>query len=680
MATLTDKFLPTEWLNTIFVDIVNCDIITRPSQEWFLHSLYYLRKRNGLFTQIEWEVWQWELDGEIGGAGYFNNVIYPYSKNGSIYNFDGSELTQEKTGLHYDGVDYSYRTLDIAAYGGGRYPDEYTYYTVSSYDNINAEITINETLTTTQQAEIVGKYVYVKTGPAQWGSRAVESVPANNRIKLASWYSVDPTTGNLLYIYNKQITQTLFPQLRQWDTDGYTFTVTGVTTAPVAGDVYTNNSFEYTVVSVDISWGNWTIVTTGTGDPELAGTLTRDSWSGDASITFADSDIGIERLLSRDTEWNYNFLYFPNDRRIVKWDNRVFGLHKNRNTILPHNSQDPELVDTSLIVPLGSANAQNVDVFSGYLIVFFEDKIGLFKKVDLWGWSFVYQYQDILSFWLFSENSYIIYWGNFYVFANDRRFYSISISSTSGGDILAVAEDQGQIMVNYFSQISGGDVRFTYSFGVLRLIHVTDEWTNVYKFTETYKSWLRDTYSQGWNLFQFLYNIDNVEYTCFDNSLYSLSWLLDVDENIDQRIRMVWPLQTFNDQFMIVKTKIRLWFGGENQLWGRLVMKIGWNEVTTVESDIAKLWIIDQINQAVWWAWTMGSGVMGDLLMWGEPWIWEIDEYISEYIDIFQNIGKSWTYFDYEIINDTEKQLFFGWAQIIYQTESPNVVYNKNVI
>lgn len=67
---------------------------------------------------------------------------------------------------------------------------------------------------------------------------------------------------------------------------GYEFQVSGVTTAPVAGDTYTNNSVTYTVV-----WSGLTktriIATAAAGAHTFSGTtLTRTAGSGDASITF----------------------------------------------------------------------------------------------------------------------------------------------------------------------------------------------------------------------------------------------------------------------------------------------------------------------------------------------------------------------------------------------------------
>lgn len=69
--------------------------------------------------------------------------------------------------------------------------------------------------------------------------------------------------------------------------NSHVFTVSGVTTAPVAGDTYTNNGVTFTVVSTSIAAGSGTITGYSAGTPAASGSLTRATGSGDATIAFS---------------------------------------------------------------------------------------------------------------------------------------------------------------------------------------------------------------------------------------------------------------------------------------------------------------------------------------------------------------------------------------------------------
>jgi hypothetical protein len=68
---------------------------------------------------------------------------------------------------------------------------------------------------------------------------------------------------------------------------GYTFTVSGVTTAPTAGATYTNNGITYTVKYATITDGAGLVYTTGAGDPTASGTLVKTGGTGDDNIAFS---------------------------------------------------------------------------------------------------------------------------------------------------------------------------------------------------------------------------------------------------------------------------------------------------------------------------------------------------------------------------------------------------------
>lgn len=608
---IQEKYLPTEWLNSNFVEIVNCDIEVRPSQEWFLHPVFALRKRDGIFSkQWTWGINLWQWDGTFQWAIQQSGNIFAYTNNWSLYNFNGSDLTSLKTGLFYSGVDFDNVPVVVNYAGGWRYPNASTTFTVSAYNALTATIT---TVENTIDSSFTNKFCYIATGTWERQLRQILLATAPNQIQLVSAYWVNPVLNDTIEIYNERESQIFYPQLRKWS------------------------------VGTDVDY-----------------------------------------LYSRDASGNDLYWYFPNSRKIVIWDNRLMQLHKNRVNILPSDSQDYEQILLTKIVSLGNDAALNIDVYSGYLIIFFEDKIGLLRKVitDQTTQDFVYYYQDLLDTGLFSEDAYIIQGNNLYIFGNDRRLYSVDIEVWGTWEVVATAVDQWQLLVNYFSKITDGTVSFEYDGGNLYMVHKTSTptpVTTVYKYNDNYKCWLIDRYNFVTNFFEKLYNIDGVKFSYTTNTMVQFGWLKDLGTNISQSIKLYWPIQALMSLLTLLQIKIRLWFDGQ-AIGGKLKIRIAWYRYFYKEVDLATLDIIDLINQ-----YALGNNTMGSLMMWDFQFGWEygfgeITDYFSEYIDIGYRIGKKWSHFEFEILNDTDKQLYFCWCETQYNPDNPFVIYNKGVI
>lgn len=65
----------------------------------------------------------------------------------------------------------------------------------------------------------------------------------------------------------------------------YTFTVSGISTNPVANATYTNNGETFTIIGSNLGYTE--LYCTGTGDPSASGTLTKSGGTGQSSITFS---------------------------------------------------------------------------------------------------------------------------------------------------------------------------------------------------------------------------------------------------------------------------------------------------------------------------------------------------------------------------------------------------------
>lgn len=98
--------------------------------------------------------------------------------------------------------------------------------------------------------------------------------------------------------------------------NSYTFQVSGITTAPAAGDTYTNNAITYTITYVRVSGSAGAqagqIVATGSGAPSTSGTLVRTAGSGDANITFTSVNANLTLSKAKCVRQYNNYLFLGN--------------------------------------------------------------------------------------------------------------------------------------------------------------------------------------------------------------------------------------------------------------------------------------------------------------------------------------------------------------------------------
>jgi hypothetical protein len=108
------------------------------------------------------------------------------------------------------------------------------------------------------------------------------------------WYGVPDTIA--ITLLNKKLQNLVMEnyldgiRYNEVISDVFVFTVSGVSTAPVPGDVYSNNSSNFTIRDVQLSSGAGSLIadrTSGSNDPAASGNLTRVSGSGDDPIAFS---------------------------------------------------------------------------------------------------------------------------------------------------------------------------------------------------------------------------------------------------------------------------------------------------------------------------------------------------------------------------------------------------------
>lgn len=102
---------------------------------------------------------------------------------------------------------------------------------------------------------------------------------------------------------------TIIPALQA---NAYTFTVSGITITPTAGATYTNNGITYTVVATNIVGGAGAIIATGSGAPDVSGTLAKAGGTGDSSITYTQYALNTNITKAKYVEAYNNYLFLAN--------------------------------------------------------------------------------------------------------------------------------------------------------------------------------------------------------------------------------------------------------------------------------------------------------------------------------------------------------------------------------
>lgn len=369
-------------------------------------------------------------------------------------------------------------------------------------------------------------------------------------------------------------------------------------------------------------------------------------------------------------------------RNIVLWDNRIVQLTEDYQALIMSSNIDYEIPILNA-VSFGNSKATNIAAYGGYLIVFFKNKIGLVKKdiVNQETWEFAYSYQDLLDVGVYSRESFLIQGGNLYVFADDKRLYSVDLTTVSLWEIIGKLNDEGATLINYFDKFDGGTVKMHFQSGVLYLVYRSKEWwSEVFKYYDAFKSRIQDKYRYSWNFFNFLYTLKQGRYIPSWNKIYKMSWVNDDGKPIEQRIKIYGPVQWIYDLFTLIMCKVRLGLS-EFWLWGKITITIWWYKPFKKTRNISELEIVKEINEVVDRDGTLGTGIVGNTIYgWDEGGFWKLGELFSEIIDISVKVGKRGSYFTIELENQTDRQLIAGGIIPYYNTDNPLTTYNKWVL
>lgn len=394
------------------------------------------------------------------------------------------------------------------------------------------------------------------------------------------------------------------------------------------------------------------------------------------------SEADKKRVFTYTRNWDVAWRFMPKKRNLVFRDNRIFQLTDDYQSLIASSNIDYEIPILNY-VSFGNSKATNIAAYGGYLIVFFRNKIGLVKKdiVNQETGEFAYSYQDLLDVWVYSKESFLIQGGNLYVFADDKRLYSVDLTTVSLGEIIGKLNDEWATLINFFDKFDWWTVKMHFQSWILYLVYRDKKgYSQVFKYYDAFKSWIQDRYEYSWNFFNFLYTLKQSKYVPCWNKVYRMAGVNDDWKPINQKIKLYWPVQWIYDLFTLIMCKIRL---GLSQKWigGKVILTVGWYKPFKKTRDISELDIIKEINEIVDKDWTIGSGLFGNSMFGGDDGsFWKLGEMFSEIIDISVKIGKKGSYFTIELENQTDRQLIVWGIVPYYNTDNPLTTYNKWVL
>ena len=156
--------------------------------------------------------------------------------------------------------------------------------------------------------------------------------------------------------------------------NSFTFTVSGVTTAPAIGATYTNNGVTFTVTYQNLSGAatelaGSIIATATTGLPEQTGTLTKSAGTGDATIDYTNATVNANITSAKFVKSYNNYLF---------WANVVVGTTSFKTRIYWSNIKDSTSVAADSWIEIGLNDGQEITgirVLADRLVVYKERSI-----------------------------------------------------------------------------------------------------------------------------------------------------------------------------------------------------------------------------------------------------------------------------------------------------------------
>lgn len=628
---LSEDFIPQKWLNSIFSELENYELVQNSVDEWFLWPECTLKKRAWLFTDVDvWWTYPRQTDAEIKGKiinwwvayfwdadcnvykfelvwnSYVMTKIYDNSALGLLTLFDvnmyGDRVKQKAVVLPYTSIFVSWWTADKV---------------LSTNDDGSGNVVLAVNEAATFSAWSVGQYIYFTpqaSAAAAYQIRQIVQFIDDQTVYLGEMFYADPSTwwvAEPWETYETIDSVVVFNNLR--DSAGLVLCIDAQNDYATYRNLWWNDIELFEWRFWQISW-YWTSVW----------------WS------FAT--------------WEYEIL----DPATVLWWWINARWQKMNSLITTKN----------------------------YLAVNMESWISVVWQIwvntsvtPIYNLTWIMNWDSALS----PDSIFYKWW--FYYLWKDRIFEGGDIVPTSTNIIGLQVKNQWVAIDKYISAIKDSDYVRCYDFWRWIIIQYTD-WvtTRMLVYDSIYECWLPRIYNMPiYDKFEMFYwdlLIGVWDKICLKQKN------IDLTEDISCKCVITWSKQIKNSVFSLKKIKLALGYF-DNIIHNFKVTIDLWEAV--FESSIQKdsMWV----QYLVWQNLAANGSSLGSIPIWFNLlwwWNWEwwenmISTFIAKMGLIWIPIGKKCTYYKITFENLENYDLNIQWITVLLEQGNPYITPLQNV-
>ena len=625
---IPEDYTPQKWLNSIFSELLNYELVQNPYEEGFLWSEATLKKRAWLFTeQWVWWVYTWQTDGTIKwkivvwwvsffrdddcNVYRFEKISWDYTMTQVFVNpplLDPGHLTLFTTNLYWKRVKQKAITLSYLSVFQNLWTADKV---ISTNDDGNGNVVLAVNEVWTFAATDVGKYIYF-------------TEQASSNVKYQIRQIVEFIDDKTVYLW-----EMFYAEPSTWEPDESWETYETIDSIVVFNNL--RNS-AWLVLCIDVTNNDYSF---------------RNFWGND--IEFFEWRL-----------WQISGYWTSIGWSLASWEYEIL---------------DP----TTVLGSSSNLTGQKMDSFipaQNYLLVNQENSMSVIWQI----WSSnniapIYNFNSISSgesaFW--PDSIFYKWW--LYFLAKDRIFNGGNIIPTSGNIIWLDVKNQWIIIENFLNRIKWEDYVRCYDFGRGKIIQYTD-WVKTYMvvYDSIYEWRLPREYNlvieDKWEMFY-----DDLLIGVW-NKICLKRWNNDLWEDISVKCVIVWSKQVKNSLLALLKLKLTLWYFG-NVVKFKMRLDL-WNQVFSSKIEKDGNWLEYITWQNVWGIWNS---------LWSIPlwmnWLWwnnSVNDYIAKIWLIGIPIGRKCTYYKFTLENIDNYDLNIVSITALIETWNPYITPIQNTM
>lgn len=633
---IPEEFIPQAWLNSIFSELWNYEMVPNSVDEWFPSEFWTLKKRAWLFTDRGVDnVFNRQMKANGAGKLINGGVAYFWDQDCNVYMFER--------------VSNAYVMTEVFTNPSFGDPWHLTRFNQDSYGK------------RVKQRALVLPYVWWLVNG--WTADKVNSTNddgSGNVVLAVNEAAIfDPVTSLWQYIYFtpqatdaaryqiRQIVQVINDQTVYLSEQFYGDPVDWDTAEP--GQTYAN--IDSIVVFNNIRDENWLVLCMSLDGTEF--TYRNLGWN--------DIELFEGRFWQISSYWTS-----------VAWSIAT---------------GEYEIIDPST-VRWGSNNArwQKMDslmVAKNYLVINMEAGISVIwqfaedPNTGLWIYNMTSIMNGDSGFW--PDALFYKWW--FYYVGKDRFFEGGDIVPTSDSIIELQVKNQWLTIDRYLTAIDNADYVRSYDFWRWIVVQYVKEWQTVMLvYDNIYKGWLPWWYNMEiYDKFELFYW--DLLIIAWDKICIK-GWNKDIDESISVKCVITGSKQIKNSIISLKKIKLSLGYF-DNVVHNFKISVDIWKAVFEgkIKKDSSWVAYLNRQNIAAWWS-SLGSGpIWFNLLGWGnaEGWPHNVATFIAKMWLIGIPIWMKCTYYKITFENLENYDLNIQWITVLLESGNPYITPLENV-